>query len=186
MKIIGTKITDLKLIEPARFGDHRGYFGETYSARKYDDLGLSDEFVQDNHSLSMVVGTLRGLHFQAPPSAQTKLVRCGRGAIFDVAVDIRIGSPTYGKWDGYELTAENGLQLYVPIGFAHGFVTLQPDSVIVYKCSEYYAPQAEGAVLWNSCGIAWPLAGDPILSDKDTSASAFNDFNSPFIYGKNS
>ena len=186
MKIVETKIPDLKLIEPARFGDHRGYFGETYSKRKYDDLGIVDEFVQDNHSLSKAVGTLRGLHFQATPSAQAKLVRCGRGAIFDVAVDIRIGSPTYGKWEGYELTAENGLQLYVPIGFAHGFVTLQPDSEIVYKCSDYYAPQAEGAVLWNSCGIAWPLLGDPILSDKDTIAPAFNDFNSPFVYGENS
>jgi dTDP-4-dehydrorhamnose 3,5-epimerase len=186
MEIIKTKIPDLKLIRPARFGDHRGYFGETYSKRKYEDLGIVDEFVQDNHSLSKIVGTLRGLHFQTSPNAQAKLVRCGRGVIFDVAVDIRIGSPTYGKWEGYELTAENGLQLYVPIGFAHGFVTLEPDSEIVYKCSDYYAPNAEGALLWNSCGIEWPLVGDPILSDKDTAASAFNDFNSPFVFGENS
>ena len=104
-------------------------------------MGIGVEFVQDNHSLSRAVGTLRGLHFQAPPAAQGKLVRCGHGAIFDVAVDIRRGSPTYGQWEGYELTAENGHQLYVPVGFAHGFVTLEPDSEIVYKCTDYYAPR---------------------------------------------
>ena len=126
------------LITPVRHRDHRGFFGETYSRRIYTDLGVGVEFVQDNQSLSRAVGTLRGLHFQAPPNSQGKLVRCGRGAIFDVAVDIRCGSPTYGEWKGYTLTAENGLQLYVPIGFAHGFVTLEADSEIVYKCTDYY------------------------------------------------
>ena len=146
----------MQLITPPRHGDHRGFFGETYSRRRFAKHGIDVEFVQDNHSLSHFVGTLRGLHFQAPPAAQGKLVRCGRGAIFDVVVDIRSGSPTYGKWEGYELSAENGHQLYVPVGFAHGFVTLEPDSEIVYKCTDYYAPETEGAVLWNSCGIEWP------------------------------
>ena len=179
-------VNPLSLITPLRHGDHRGFFGETYSRRRYADMGIDVEFVQDNHSLSRAVGTLRGLHFQAPPAAQGKLVRCGRGAIFDVAVDIRRGSPTYGQWEGYELTAENGHQLYVPVGFAHGFVTLEPDSEIVYKCTDYYAPETEGAVRWDSCGIDWPLSVDPILSDKDAIAPALADFDSPFIYGENS
>ena len=173
-------------MKPKRYGDLRGFFAETYSFRAYAELGINDEFVQDNHSLSHAVGTLRGLHFQAPPSAQGKLVRCGRGAIFDVAVDIRRGSPTYGQWKGYELTAENGHQLYVPVGFAHGFVTLEPDSEIVYKCTNYYAAETEGAVRWDSCGVDWPLTVDPILSDKDAIAPALADFDSPFIYGENS
>jgi dTDP-4-dehydrorhamnose 3,5-epimerase len=173
-------------ITSRRHGDHRGYFGETYSRQRYVGMGIDVEFVQDNHSLSRAVGTLRGLHFQAPPYAQGKLVRCGRGAIFDVAVDIRRGSPSYGKWEGYELTAENGDQLYVPVGFAHGFVTLEPDSEIVYKCTDYYEPKAEGAVRWDSCGIDWPLSGDPILSEKDLIAPALADFDSPFVCGENS
>ena len=118
-------------IEPKRHGDHRGFFAETYSRARYSDLGIRHEFVQDNHSLSAHVGTLRGLHFQAPPHAQAKLVRCGRGAIFDVALDIRQGSLTYGHWVGHELTEDYGHQLYVPIGFAHGFLTLRPNSEIV-------------------------------------------------------
>ena len=180
------QITELYLLKEARHGDHRGYFGETYSRRRYAEIGLGVDFVQDNHSLSKAVGTLRGLHFQAPPAAQGKLVRCGRGAIFDVALDIRRGSPTYGEWKGYELTAENGHQLYVPVGFAHGFVTLEPDSEIVYKCTDYYAPETEGALRWDSCGIDWPLSVDPILSDKDAMGPALADFDSPFIFGENS
>ena len=181
-----SSIKKVLLVVEMRHGDHRGFFGETYSRRRYEELGITSEFVQDNHSLSRDVGTLRGLHFQAPPAAQGKLVRCGRGAIFDVAVDIRRGSPTYGKWEGFELSAENGHQLYVPVGFAHGFVTLEADSEIVYKCTDYYAPETEGAVLWNSCGIEWPLSGDPILSDKDQEAPLLADFDSPFVYGQNS
>ena len=176
----------LTLIVVRKYTDKRGYFGETYSRRRYADMGIDVEFVQDNHSLSRAVETLRGLHFQAPPAAQGKLVRCGRGAIFDVAVDIRRGSPTFGQWEGYELTAENGHQLYVPEGFAHGFVTLEPDSEIIYKCTDYYAPETEGAIRWDSCGIDWPLSVDPILSDKDAVAPALADFDSPFIYGENS
>ena len=176
----------LKLLKTLRFEDHRGYFGELYSGRRYLEMGIDAEFVQDNQSLSHAVGTLRGLHFQSPPSAQGKLVRCGRGAIFDVAVDIRRESPTYGHWEGYELSAENGHQLFVPVGFAHGFVTLVPDSEIVYKCTDYYAPETEGAVRWDSCGIEWPLSVDPILSDRDAIAPALMELDSPFIYGENS
>ena len=176
----------LKLIQPSRHIDHRGYFGESYSRRRYADMGVDVEFVQDNHSLSHAAGTLRGLHFQSPPHAQGKLVRCGRGAIFDVVLDIRQGSPTYGQWERYELTAENGYQLYVPVGFAHGFVTLTPDSEIIYKCTDYYAPETEGSVRWNSCDIDWQLSVDPILSEKDATAIALADFDSPFIYGENS
>ena len=176
----------LKLIKPSRHVDYRGYFGETYNRRRYGKMGIDVEFVQDNQSLSRATGTLRGLHFQAPPFAQGKLVRCGHGAIFDVAVDIRRDSPTYGVWEGYELTSENGYQLYVPVGFAHGFVTLEPDSEIVYKCTDYYAPEAEGAIRWDSCGIDWPLSDDPILSAKDAIAVSLTNFDSPFVYGENS
>jgi dTDP-4-dehydrorhamnose 3,5-epimerase len=178
----------LQLIKLKRHGDHRGFFSETYSRNKYSKLGIDVEFVQDNHSLSREVGTLRGLHFQAPLHAQAKLVRCGRGAIFDVAVDIRRGSPTYGQWKGFELTAQNGEQLYIPVGFAHGFVTLEPDSEIVYKCSDYYAPETEGSVLWNDpdIGIDWPTVAEPILSDKDAVAPLLSDLESPFIVGENS
>jgi len=180
------EVNMLAQIFPQRFGDHRGYFSETYSRRLYAEMAIDVEFVQDNHSLSHAVGTLRGLHFQAPPAAQGKLVRCGRGAIFDVAVDIRLGSPTYGQWEGYELSAENGHQLYVPVGFAHGFVTLEPNSEIVYKCTDYYAPESEGSVRWDSCEIEWPFSSDPILSEKDIIAPALADFDSPFVYGENS
>ena len=141
-------------------------------------------FVQDNHSVSAAVGTVRGLHFQAPPHAQAKLVRCGRGAIFDVAVDIRRGSPTYGHWVGYTLSAENGAQLYIPAGFAHGFATLEPNSEIIYKCSDYYAPETEGALRWDDpeIGIDWPVTGNAILSEKDTAAPLLADLDSPFTW----
>jgi len=184
MKIHSTRLLGLILIEPKRFGDHRGFFAETYSRRTFASLGVDIAFVQDNHSLSAAVGTVRGLHFQAPPHAQAKLVRCGRGAIFDVAVDIRLGSPTYGKWAGFTLSADNGAQLYIPKGFAHGFVTLEADSEIVYKCSEYYAPEAEGALRWDDpdIGIEWPIMGNAILSEKDASAPLLADFYSPFAF----
>lgn len=184
MKVHSTRLTGLILIEPKRFGDHRGFFAETYSRRTYSSLGVDVPFVQDNHSLSAAVGTVRGLHFQAPPHAQAKLVRCGRGAIFDVAVDIRLGSPTYGKWAGFTLSSENGAQLYVPAGFAHGFVTLEADSEIVYKCSDYYAPEAEGALRWDdpAIGIDWPIIGEAILSEKDAKAPFLADLYSPFAF----
>ena len=176
----------VNLISPERIFDDRGYFCETYNRSRYSEMGIEVEFVQDNHSLSRAAGTLRGLHFQAPPYAQGKLVRCTHGAIFDVAVDIRRGSPTYGEWAGYQLTAENGRQVYVPVGFAHGFVTLNPNSEIIYKCTDYYAPETEGAVRWDSCAIDWPLHVAPVLSEKDAKAPGFLDFVSPFIYGENS
>ena len=182
------KVNICILIKPNRHGDHRGFFAETYSRKKYLEYGIDIEFVQDNHSISKEVGTLRGLHFQSPPHAQAKLVRCGRGALFDVTVDIRRGSPTYGKWESFELTAENGYQLYVPIGFAHGFMTLEQESEIVYKCSDYYAPETEKSISWKDpdIKICWPKLDKPILSEKDAGAPILEDFESPFIYGHNS
>ncbi len=177
----------IKLISPKRYRDERGFFSEIYNKKKYLEYEIDIEFVQDNHSVSTKLGTLRGLHFQSPPHAQAKLVRCGRGAIFDVAVDIRQGSPTFGKWEGYELTPENGDQLFVPVGFAHGFVTLKDNSEIVYKCSDYYVPETEGSILWRDpdIGIGWPLGTEPILNSKDAEAPLLRDFKSPFVYGEN-
>ena len=179
---------ELILIKPTRHEDERGFFSETYSRRRYREFGIDVEFVQDNHSFSWKPGTLRGLHFQAPPNAQGKLVRCGKGAIFDVTVDIRKGSPTFGHWGGYELTQENGHQLYVPVGFAHGFLTLKPESEIVYKCTNYYAPQAEGSIRWDdpSIGIEWPLSENIILNERDAIAPLLKDFETPFALGENS
>ena len=181
-------LNPVMLIKTNRLKDKRGFFAETYCYREYLAHGIDAVFVQDNHSFSKEVGTLRGLHFQSPPHAQAKLVRCVRGAIFDVAVDLRLGSPTYGQWEGYELTAENGDQLYVPVGFAHGFVTLEAESEIVYKCSDYYAPETECSVLWSDPGIGidWGMVVDPILSDKDAAAPLLADLESPFIFGENS
>ena len=176
-----TDLPGVKVLTPRRFGDDRGFFSESWSKRAFADVGINDEFVQDNHSLSAARGTVRGLHFQAPPHAQAKLVRCGRGRIFDVAVDIRKGSPTYGNWFGAELSFDNGKQLFVPAGYLHGFMTLEPDSEIIYKCSDFYAPECDGAVRWDSCGIDWPLAGiAPVLSEKDAAAPVLAAFETPF------
>lgn len=176
-----TGLPGVLLITPRRFGDDRGFFSESWSRRGFADIGLDVDFVQDNHSLSAATGTVRGLHFQSPPHAQAKLVRCGRGRIFDVAVDIRRNSPTYGNWVGTELSFDNGKQLFVPAGFLHGFMTLEPDSEIIYKCSDFYAPECDGAVRWDSCGIDWPLAGiEPVLSAKDAAAPALDAFETPF------
>lgn len=177
-----TSLPDVVILTPARHGDARGFFSESWNRARLTEHGLTPDFVQDNHSMSERVGTLRGLHFQAPPHAQAKLVRCGRGALFDVAVDIRRGSPTFGAWVGVELSFENGRQLWVPEGFAHGFVTLEPMTEICYKCTDYYAPQADGAVRWDSCGIDWPLEDDPQLSAKDAAAPALSEFESPFVW----
>ena len=176
------------LIKPTRHEDERGFFSETYSRSKYKKLGIDFDFLQDNSSLSWKAGTLRGLHFQAPPFAQGKLVRCGNGAIFDVAVDIRKGSPTFGKWEGYELSAENGYQFFVPIGFAHGFVTLKADSEIIYKCTDYYTPKSEGTIRWDdpSIGIKWPLSENPIINKRDATAPLLSEVETPFRYGDNS
>lgn len=178
-----TTLPGVMILTPQRFGDARGFFSETWNRARMAEHGFDYDFVQDNQSLSAQVGTVRGLHFQAPPHAQDKLVRCGRGALFDVAVDIRVGSPTYGQWTGVELSAENGKQLLVPAGFLHGFITRQPDTEILYKCTDVYAPDCDGAVRWDSCGIDWGFDGTPVLSDKDAAAPALADFKSPFVYG---
>ncbi|MCE8510013.1 dTDP-4-dehydrorhamnose 3,5-epimerase [Ruegeria pomeroyi] len=182
MQIEQTALPGVLILTPARFGDARGFFSESWNKARLAEHGIAMEFVQDNHSLSARVGTLRGLHFQAPPHAQGKLVRCGRGAFFDVAVDIRKGSPTYGHWFGIELSAENGRQLLVPEGFLHGFVTRAPDTEICYKCTDYYAPDCDGAVRWDSCGIDWGIDGNPVLSAKDATAPALAEFDSPFVW----
>ena len=183
MQIEQTALDGVVILTPQRFGDARGFFSESWNARRMADAGFDVEFVQDNHSLSEQLGTIRGLHFQSPPHAQAKLVRCGRGRLFDVAVDIRRGSPTYGQWVGVELTFENGKQLLIPAGFAHGFVTRAPNTEIIYKCSDHYAPDCDGAIHWDSCGIDWDLAGtEPVLSDKDRDAPTLAKFNSPFVW----
>lgn len=182
LEITQTGIPDLLVLQPRRHGDARGFFSESWNRARMAQHGLEYEFVQDNHSLSDAPGTLRGLHYQAPPHGQAKLVRCGRGSLYDVAVDIRVGSPTYGRWFGIDLTFDNGLQLLIPDGFLHGFVTRAPHSEVIYKCTAHYAPQADGAVLWNSCGIDWGLEAAPLLSDKDAAAPRFADFASPFVW----
>ncbi|KUP93577.1 dTDP-4-dehydrorhamnose 3,5-epimerase [Tritonibacter horizontis] len=182
MQIEKTALAGLLILTPQRFGDARGFFAESWNRKRMAEHGLDFDFVQDNHSLSAEAGTIRGLHYQAPPHAQDKLVRCGQGALFDVAVDIRSGSPTYGHWVGVELSAGNGKQLLVPKGFLHGFVALQPMTEILYKCTDYYAPDCDGGVHWDSCGIDWPLTGPPVLSEKDAAAPPLADFDSPFVY----
>lgn len=185
MLVEATPLEGVKLITPRRFGDNRGFFSESYSAKALAEHGIDQVFVQDNHSLSMTPGTIRGLHFQCPPHAQDKLVRCGRGALFDVAVDIRKGSPSYGRWFGVELSFENGRQLLVPKGFAHGFVTRAPETEIIYKCSDYYHPETEGALIWNDpdIGIDWGLgAAEPVLSAKDQVAGRLAALDSPFVW----
>ncbi|MDD9719508.1 dTDP-4-dehydrorhamnose 3,5-epimerase [Sulfitobacter sp. PR48] len=182
--ITRTKLPGVVLLNPPRFGDNRGFFSESWNRKKLADQGIDLDFVQDNHSVSAAVNTVRGLHFQSPPHAQDKLVRCGRGALFDVAVDIRKGSPTFGQWVGYELTAENGLQLLIPAGFLHGFATRAPDTEIIYKCSDYYAPECDGAVRFDDpdIGIDWGLSGDAVLSEKDGKAPLLADFETPFQF----
>lgn len=176
----------VQLIRLKRFVDARGWFKETYNRDTFCALGITTEFVQDNHSLSTLPRTLRGLHFQMPPRAQAKLVRCTRGRIFDVAVDVRANSPTYGCWVGAELSAENGHQLFLPIGFAHGFLTLESDCEVAYKCSDTYAPAHESGIRWNdpSIGVYWPLAPGvcPELSPKDQMQPLLTEFDSPFLY----
>ena len=176
MREVGNyEVLGLKLIETRRFSDHRGFFAETYSRKRSEDLGLGVSFVQDNHSVSLEIGTLRGLHFQAPPHAQAKLVRCGLGRIFDVAVDIRRGSPTFGQLVGEILSQENGKQLFIPEGFAHGFLTLSETAEFLYKTTDYYAHQYERSIVWNdaSLSIEWPLSKTPLISEKDSGATNF-------------
>lgn len=175
----------VKLLCPPRHEDSRGWFQETYSEARLRDVGIEERFVQDNSSLSRAVGTIRGLHFQTPPHAQAKLVRCVNGAILDVAVDLRVGSPTYGSHVSVILSGLNGLQLYVPIGFAHGFVTLEPNTEVAYKVSDLYAPECDGGLAWDDPDIAvdWPLpTTGSVLSPKDAALPRLADFSSPFVY----
>ncbi|MGL4280567.1 MAG: dTDP-4-dehydrorhamnose 3,5-epimerase [Albidovulum sp.] len=185
MQIETTSLPGVLVLTPRRFGDARGWFSEVWNKDTLARAGISVDFVQDNHSYSAVPGTVRGLHFQSPPHAQTKLVRCGRGRVFDVAVDIRLGSPTYGHWVGEELSAENGRQLLIPAGFLHGFVTREPDSELLYKCSDVYAPHCDGAVRFDDPDIRidWGIdTATATLSEKDAKAPFLKDFQSPFRY----
>ena len=179
-----TNIEHVLVCRPHRFGDARGWFCETWNADRMREQGLDFDWVQDNQSFSADAGTLRGLHYQAPPRAQDKLVRCTRGSILDVAVDVRLGSPTFGQWVSVELSAENGKQLLVPKGFLHGFLTLAPDTEVQYKVTDFYDAGSDGSVRWDSIGIDWGLDLPPILSPKDSSAPIFGDWNSPFKYEK--
>jgi dTDP-4-dehydrorhamnose 3,5-epimerase len=184
MQIEETALPGVLILTPRRFGDDRGWFSETWNAAAMANAGLDLAFVQDNHSMSAAPGTLRGLHYQSPPRAQDKLVRCSRGVIWDVAVDIRRGSPHYGKWVGVELSDKNARQLLVPKGFLHGFVTRVPDSEVQYKCTDTYAPDCDGGIRWDDPDIAidWGLAGPPVLSAKDQTAPLLRDFQSPFVW----
>lgn len=177
-----TPLPGLLVISPARHADARGFFAELWNRRRFAAAGIDIDFVQDNHSLSRRPGTLRGLHYQAPPHAQDKLVQCMRGRILDVAVDARRGSPTYGRWFAVELSAADGRQLLVPKGFLHGFLTREEDTEVLYKCSDYYAPECEGAVRWDSCGIDWGIERPAVLSERDASAEPFAAFDSPFVW----
>ncbi len=176
MKITQTEINDLIIIEPKVFGDHRGWFVESYNQKVLYENGITIEFKQDNHSLSIEKGVLRGLHFQNDPYAQTKLVRCTRGKIWDVAVDLRKSSSTYLKWFGVELTPENHKQLFIPQGFAHGFITLEKNSEVQYKVDNFYDPNTDRAIKYDdpNIGIKWPL-DDVILSEKDINAPYLKD-----------
>ena len=184
MLVEETALDGVLILTPKRFGDARGFFSESWNRKTLADKGINLDFVQDNHSLSAAVNTVRGLHLQAPPHAQDKLVRCGQGRLFDVAVDIRKGSPTYGAWVGVELSAENGKQLLVPKGFLHGFATREPDTEVLYKCTDYYAPDCDGAVRFDDPGIGidWGLSGEAVLSGKDAVAPLLADFDSPFVW----
>lgn len=171
MQVIATELPEVKILEPKKFGDSRGFFSETYNRRVLAELGIAHEFVQDNHSLSGTAGVVRGLHYQLPPHAQHKLVRVTHGAILDVAVDVRRASSTFGKYVTVVLSAENWRQVFVPIGFAHGFVTLEPNTEVIYKVTDYWMPEFERGISWNdpALGIPWGIeAGKATLSARDT------------------
>lgn len=185
MNVKATNLSGVLLLEPRYFRDPRGYFVETYNAQAAHKAGLLAAFVQDNQALSFKRGTVRALHFQVPPKAQAKLVRVLRGSIYDVAVDLRAGSSSYGQWMEATLTARGGEQLFIPRGFAHGYCTLEDDTEVAYKVDEYYAPDCEQGIIWNdpAFAIPWPVStGDAVLSDKDRKLPRFADFSSPFGY----
>lgn len=189
INVIPTKLQDVKLIEPAVFGDHRGFFMESYSDKDFKEAGIDFNFIQDNHSLSQEAGVLRGLHFQKGKSAQTKLIRVVTGAVLDVIVDIRKGSPTYGQWEGYIISEHNHRQLLVPRGFAHGFVTLTPNVNFLYKCDNDYDAAADGGISFDDpeLGIDWPIdVNKAITSEKDSKHPTLKEFEAenPFVYGE--
>lgn len=184
MEVTPLEIAEVLLIRPRRFGDDRGWFEETWNQKKLEQAGLDIRFVQDNQSLSRAVGTVRGLHFQAPPFAQAKLVRVAQGRVLDVAVDIRKGSPTYGRWVSAELSAENGAQLFVPRGFAHAFITREPDTVVCYKVDGYYDKASEGGIRFDDPDLAidWGVDSDKaVLSDKDLALGSFRELTTVFV-----
>ena len=182
MKLIHTEIPDLVVIQPDVYPDERGYFFESYQAEKFKEMGISTRFVQDNESMS-VKNVLRGLHFQLPPFAQAKLVRVARGSAQDVAVDLRKGSPTFGRWYSVVLSAKDKTMMFIPEGFAHGFLTLEDNTIFQYKCSNYYSKESEASIIWNdpTLDIAWMNEG-PLVSGKDMGGMLFSDFITPFIY----
>ena len=184
MHVESASLPDVLILTPRRFGDARGWFSETWNAAVLARHGIDLTFVQDNHSFSAQPDTVRGLHYQRPPHAQAKLVRCSRGAVFDVAVDVRHGSPHFGRWFGTDLTAENGRQMLIPAGFLHCFVTRLPDTEVQYKCTDIYAPECDAAIRWDDpgLGIDWGLSGPPVLSDKDAAAPGMDTFASPFAW----
>jgi len=189
LKVTETKLKDVKIIEPTVFGDHRGFFTESYSEVDFKEAGIDINFVQDNHSLSTQPGVLRGLHFQKGEAAQTKLIRVVTGAVFDVIVDMRKGSPTYGQWESYVLSEHNHRQLLVPRGFAHGFVTLTPNVNFLYKCDNYYDATNDGGINFNSpeLGIVWPVdLQEVVTSGKDLYLPTFAEFEmeNSFVYGE--
>ena len=187
MKVLETNLQDVKIIETTIFGDHRGFFTESYKKEAFLEAGITIDFIQDNHSLSVEPGVLRGMHFQTPGKAQTKLVRATTGVIYDVLVDMRVGSPTYGKWEGYILSEYNHRQLLVPKGFAHGFVTLTPNCNVQYKVDEYYSKENDGGIAFDdpAVGIIWPMPIEKlVLSEKDTQHPTLAEFDNPFVYGQ--
>jgi dTDP-4-dehydrorhamnose 3,5-epimerase len=181
MEFVKTKLNGAYIINPKVFQDERGFFLEFYSEKKFVENGINVKFVQDNYSLSVNKGVLRGLHFQLPPNEQSKLVRVTRGSVYDVIVDIRKNSDTYGKWEGFELSAKNFRMIFVPRGFAHAFVTLEDNTEFMYKVDSLYAPESDSGLLWNDpdLNIDWPMK-NPILSEKDSKLQKFKDFNTPF------
>jgi dTDP-4-dehydrorhamnose 3,5-epimerase len=181
MEFIPTKLKDAYLIKPRVFQDPRGFFLESYSKKIFAENGIDIEFVQDNHSMSAKKGVLRGLHFQNPSFSQAKLVRVTRGKVYDVIVDLRKNSETFGSWQGFELSAENFMMLFVPRGFAHGFITLEDNTEFQYKCDNYYSPESESGIIWNDpeLDIDWPV-NNPTLSEKDKNLKFFKDFKSSF------
>lgn len=184
MDVTRLAIPDVLILKPAKHGDHRGFFSETYNKQAFAEAGIDADFVQDNHSLSGEAGTVRGLHFQVPPKAQAKLLRVVRGAVFDVAVDLRWGSPTYGRHVSAVVSAAAWNQIFIPVGFAHGFCTLEPGSEVLYKVNEFYAPEAEQGLLWNDpeLGIDWPDDAGAVLSERDRGWPPLRDLSRVFQY----